>query len=258
MTIAPRGDAFGHGRAVAHLVPPRAGPDDVRWVRRRLDDLVSGSVEARLELMVPPPTAAFSGRDARRPGYPAARRVLLERGFVPMVRPVGGHLAIYDEGALVIHLMAPHRAPREHVRERFAAFSEVLADGLRDLGVDARVGPVPGEYCDGEFSVSDAGRAKLVGVGQRIVRAGYLLSAVVSIGPVDRVRAALAVGYDELGLDLRPETVGSVMDTVPGVDVHQVRSALLARLRGLLPVGSPQTVGLPDAPVALVTPLFAV
>lgn len=248
-------DVFGPGLTVVHTVPSRSGRDDVHWVRARLAAIVDGSLEARLELMIPPPTAAFSARDALLPGYAQACRRMVQLGFEPMVRPVGGHLAAYDEGSIVFHLLAPHRQARRHIRERFAAFSEALAAGLRGLGVDARVGAVPGEYCDGEFSVNYAGRAKLVGVGQRLTRSGYLLSAVVSVRASDRVRAALEVGYADLHLDLRPDTVGSVTDAVPGVGFEEVRVALLSELRALLPAGGLRAVGLPGAPVALTVPL---
>ncbi|MYU21263.1 lipoate--protein ligase family protein [Streptomyces sp. SID8352] len=238
--------AFGTAPVTVRLSPPRTGPADVAHARARLASIADADV-AELDLMCPPPTAAFSSRDALLPGYARARADLEAHGFAPMVRPVGGHLAVYDQGALVVHLAAPHPVARDHIRERFEIFGAVLADTLRAFGVDARVGPVPGEYCDGAYSVNDAGRAKIVGTGQRITRAGYLLSAVVSVLKPSRVRAALEVGYADLGLDLRPETVGCVADSTPGVTVEEVRNELVATLARTLPIAAPQTPSLPAA-----------
>ena len=93
---------------------------------------------------------------------------------------------------------------------------------------------MPGEYCEGEFSVNDSGRAKLVGTGQRITRSGYLFSAVIMVHGADRARAALEAAYPLMGLDLRPETVGCVADAVPGVTLDEVRDAVLAAIGRLL------------------------
>lgn len=229
-------EAFGRQPvAVMSSLAPRAADDDVALVGEKVADLARGG-GAGLVLGRPQPTAAFSRRDALRPGYRSAEQAVRRYGFTPMLRPVGGHLALYDEEALVLHHWAPHPNPRVHIRQRFELLSGAMADGLRRMGVDARVGAVPGEYCDGEFSVNDSGRAKLVGTGQRITRAGYLFSAVIMVGCVSRVREALTVGYGELGLDLRPETVGCVTDSVPGVTVEDVAAQLRAALAEVLTI----------------------
>jgi len=44
------------------------------------------------------------------------------------------------------------------------------------------------------------------------------------------VRRALEIGYAALGLDLRPQTVGCVADTVPGVTVDDARREIVAAL----------------------------
>ncbi len=153
---------------------------------------------------------------------------------------MGGHLAIYDEGALILHLCAAHSEPRTHIRARFALFGRAMAEALRTVGADARLGPVAGEYCDGEFSVNNAGRAKLGGRGQRITRAGYLLSAVVMIHDAGPARAALTDAYAKLGLVFRPETVGCVADSVPGISTHDVREQLVATLSTVLTMAPEQ------------------
>lgn len=207
---------------------------DMTQVRDRLAGLADGG-RPGLTLLRPGPTAAFSRRDSLLPGYPRARDLLAARGLEPIIRPVGGHLAVYGEGALVVHLWAPHPDPRAHIRERFSLLAGAMVRGLRSLGVDAQVGPVPGEYCDGEFSVNLGGRAKLAGTGQRIVRNGYLFSAVVMVHSVEPAREALTAAYHELGLAFRPETVGCVADSAPGVSVETVRDELVDALALELP-----------------------
>jgi lipoate-protein ligase A len=204
-------------------------------VRVGLAGLLDG-VPPELNLSEPLPTAAFSRRDERLVGYAAAAAALSARGFAPIVRPVGGHLAVYGDGALVLHHWARHVEPRDHIRQRFALLGAGIARGLRTLGVDAYVGPVPGEYCDGEFSVNDSGRSKLVGTGQRIVRAGYLYSAVIMVHSADPAREALVDAYRALDLELDPGTVGCVADTLPGITVAEVRDAVVASLATVLPL----------------------
>lgn len=177
------------------------------------------------------PTAAFSRRDALLPGYARAVELAEAAGFEPVVRPVGGHLAAYDPGSVVLHLWNRHPDPRRDLRQRFGAAGWAIAAALEDLGVpDVRVGAVPGEYCDGEWSVNTGGRAKLVGTGQRLFRDGFLFSAVVMATASDPVRETLACAYDALGLPFDPDTVGCVADEVPTVSVGEVVDHVAARL----------------------------
>lgn len=201
-----------------------------------------------MNLAEPLPTAAFSRRDRLRPGFDAAEAVAAAHGFAPIIRPVGGPLAVYGDGCLVLHHWAPHAEPRLRIRQRFALLGDALADALRGLGVDARVGPVPGEYCDGEFSVNESGRAKLVGTGQRIVKAGFLFSAVVMVHSSTPARDALTAAYRALDLPFDPSTVGCVADAVPGITVAEVRDQIVGSLGSVLqmdagPTPLPLTAG---------------
>jgi lipoate-protein ligase A len=101
-----------------------------------------------------------------------------------------------------------------------------MAGALCSLGVDARVGEVPGEFCSGPHSVNAGGRTKLVGTAQRIVRGGFLFAASVVVRDPEPVRAVLVDVYAALGLDWDPRTVGSVADSVPPVTVAEVEEAL--------------------------------
>jgi lipoate-protein ligase A len=199
-----------------------------------LADFADSDVPGRLRVHSPQPTAAFSRIDALAGGFPAAQEAARRHGFAPVIRPAGGRLAAYHEGALVLDLVARHPQARDHYRERFAVLGEEIAAGLRTLGVPAGVGAVPGEYCPGEFSVH-AGTTKLVGTAQRLTRHGYLFSAVVLVADPEPVREVLVDTYSALGLDWRPASVGAVTDHAPGVTVADVEIALLPGLRRLLP-----------------------
>ena len=199
---------------------------------------LGGRAGGRLRAHSPRPTAAFSRLDSLAPGFTEATAAAAARGFTAVVRPAGGRLAAYHEGALVLDLVAPHPEPRSGHRERFATAAASLAGGLRELGVDARVGPVPGEYCPGDHSVNARGATKLVGTAQRITRHGYLFSAVVLVRDPEPVRAVLADTYPLLGLDWDPATVGSVADDVPGVALTDVADVLIPRMLRLESHGS--------------------
>lgn len=226
---------FGPGPFDVALGPPAADP------QRELDDVVARLRATRpgdpgmISLTRATPTAAFSRRDTLLPGYTAARTVVSSLGFTPVIRPVGGHLAVYDEGSLLLHAWGPHEDPRADIQARFVALGEALAAALRGVGVDARLGPVPGEYCDGRYSVNAGGTTKLVGTGQRIVRGGFLFSAVVIVQAGPALAAALRSAYRLLDLDLDPNSVGGVSDGRPDLTLDVVGAHLLGALAPLLP-----------------------
>lgn len=192
-----------------------------------------------LEISRPGPTAAFSRRDTLAPGYPAAADAARRHGFEPVVRPAGGRLAAYHHGAVVVDLLARHPAPAAETDQRFAAFAGAVAAALKALGVDARVGPVPGEYCPGRFSVNAGGRTKLAGIAQRLTGGSFLLTAVVLVADPEPVRALLSEAYPRLGLPWEPVTVGCVADQIGWVSTEQVRAAVLTALTERLPLGAP-------------------
>ena len=176
----------------------------------------------------PQSTLAFGRRDTFLPGFSQAVAAARQRAFTPVVRGAGGRAAAYDSGCLVFDEVMPAQDSMSGIQARFADEAELQAGALRRLGVDARVGQVPGEYCPGEFSVNARGQTKLIGAAQRIVRGGWLLSTVVVVDSGARIRAVLEDVYAELGLEWDPATTGAVADEVPGVSVEDVREAMLA------------------------------
>lgn len=207
------------GPALLHQVAAAGGPETLRLYR-------------------PQPTVAFSGRDCASPGIGKAGRVALAAGFAPVRRGPGGRAAAYDRGALCLDQVGVDTVGPAGIQPRFARIGELLAQALRSVGVDARVGPVPGEYCPGEFSINDGRGHKLVGTAQRLVRGGWLFSTSILVGDPEPVRDVLTSVYDALNLQWDPGTVGSVQVTAPGVTVEDVAAALLAGYARLAPLQS--------------------
>lgn len=227
--------AFGTGPvAVVHRREPATGSAD-------LDEVVTAFAAQRsedgavLRFSRCRPTAAFSRRDQHLPGYGQAVAVAQEHGFEPVVRPVGGRLAAYDEGSLVVHFRSGHLDARSGLTARFEAFAGTLCAVLTGLGVpDVRIGEVPGEYCSGAWSVNAAGRHKLVGTGQRVNKHGFLFSAVVTVARPDAMRAMLTDTYRVLDLPFTEESVGAVDRWVLGIGVDDLAAALEEPLLGLV------------------------
>ncbi len=189
-----------------------------------------------VRLYRPGPTVAFGRLDALRPGYRAAVAAARAHGFAPVLRQPGGHAAAYDHGAVCLDVVRPEPDALPALQERFAEAAELIAGALGGLGVDARVGELPGEYCPGGSSVNADGRIKLAGIAQRVVRGGSLLGAVVVAAGTDRIRPVLEEVYAALGLDWDPATAGSVADVAPDVSVADVEAALLEACAALGPL----------------------
>lgn len=179
---------------------------------------------------------AFGRRDTLLPGFAEAADVARGAGFVPVVRAPGGRAVAYTDAALVLDHVVPDPVVPLGLETRFRAFGEMYAAALRDLGVDARVGEVPGEYCPGAHSVNARGVVKLVGTAQRVVRGAWLFSAVVVVDDASVIRPLLTEVYARLGQPFDAGSVGAVRNEarsldVGRVDVERVEAALLAAYR---------------------------
>jgi len=176
----------------------------------------------------PGPTVAFGRLDALRPGFRAAVEAARAQGFEPVMRQPGGHAAAYDTGSVCLdHVRPEAHAIGAGMQTRFEVAARLFADALRAVGVDARVGEVPGEYCPGAWTVSARGAIKLVGTAQRVVRGGSLLGAVVVVRGGARVRGVLEDVNAALGLEWDPATAGAAEDDVPGLTADAVERAVL-------------------------------
>ena len=169
-----------------------------------------GELPPTLRLYRPRPTVAFGRLDKLRAGLRDAAAAARERGFEPVLRSPGGHAAAYDSGTVAFDLVLPAGSIVEGVQDRFRDTSDAIAEALVALGVDARVGEVPGEYCRGAYTVNAGGRTKLVGTAQRAVRGGALLAGFVTVEGADRLRDVLVPVYAALELEWDPATVGDI------------------------------------------------
>jgi lipoate-protein ligase A len=102
---------------------------------------------------------AFGPVDRHAPGFGAAVAAARAHGFGCVLRLAGGRAAVFHEETIAFSWVTPDPTPRTGIRRRFAELAATVADAFADLGVDARVGEVPGEYCPGEFSVNARGAA---------------------------------------------------------------------------------------------------
>ena len=174
------------------------------------------------------PVVAFGRRDTLLPGFSAAVDVVRDAGFVPVVRAPGGRAVAYTEQALIVDHIGPDPGYLTGMDERFTTYAELWAGVLRERGVDARIGAVPGEYCPGAYSVNARGQAKLVGTAQRMMRGGWLFSAVAIYDGGDVLRPLLTEIYRNLQLPFDEDSVGSVREESPGLSLDHLEEAVIA------------------------------
>lgn len=187
-----------------------------------------GEIGESLRLHTPADIVAFGRQDVVAPGFPEAVAAARRAGFTPVERLAGGRAAVFTPGTLAFAWAIPATDPRAGIEDRFAALAGIMATAFRSLGVDARVGEVPGEYCPGRHSVNARGRVKLMGVGQRLVRGAAHVGGVVVVEEAGRVRNVLVPVYRALGIEWDPSTVGDLAGEAPGVTVDDAAGAILA------------------------------
>jgi octanoyl-[GcvH]:protein N-octanoyltransferase len=204
-------------------------PDaEVATLRSWLDRVAGGEEPGVLRVYRPAPTVAFGRLDAIRPGYAGAVDVAREHGFAPVLRVAGGHAAAFHSGCVCVEEIVADSDPIPHVNERFARTAELVRAALASLGVDARVGEVPGEYCPGAWTVNARGAVKLAGTAQRIVRGAWLMAIVVVAEDARTLAPVLVDVYAALELPMDPATVGAAHDEAPAATVGAVERVLLA------------------------------
>ncbi|MFH8252970.1 biotin/lipoate A/B protein ligase family protein [Microbacterium sp. B2969] len=191
-----------------------------------------------VRLYTPRPTLALSRRESRMPGFERACASAERLGFEPAVRPTGGRAVAYDESCLIVDVVC--RDDGMDQNEFFARAGHTMVDALRALGVDARVGPVAGEYCPGEFSINSRGVVKLMGTSQRAVRGARLLSGMLALGDVGHLVEVLVEANRALELEWRPETFGTLTSEAPHVRRADLEASLI---RALLPLGATPATG---------------
>ena len=188
-----------------------------------------------LRVYRPRAAVAFGKLDKLSPGYEAAVQAARARGYEPVLRLPGGHAAAYNGQSIGLDVVWALDDPATGTHERFADEGARLAAALRTLGVDARVGEVPGEYCPGAYSVNARGRVKLIGTAQRLVRGAALLGASVVVHDGPGVRAVLRDVLGALDFEWDERTAGALDEEVPHLTCDAVEAALVAAYPNLEP-----------------------
>ena len=193
--------------------------------RALLDAIKAGHRAGVLRINRPAPTAAFGARDRFLPGFPDAIAAARDHGFTPVLRSLGGRVAVYHRDSLVIDHLEPAAGLLSGTLERFTGFGDWYTGILRGLGVDARLGEIPGEYCPGEHTVNVAGRIKAIGTAQRVTHSGWLFSSSVVVADPDPIRAVLTDIQSALGVEWDPATGGAIAELHPDITADAVEAA---------------------------------
>lgn len=202
---------------------------DTALARAVLLRVAAGQLPETFRLSVPPAVVAFGRQDVNEPGYPEAVRAARASGFEAIERLAGGRAAVFHERTFAFSHAIADDDPKTKITARFEGISQLMRDAFRQLGVDARIGEVPGEYCPGAYTVNARGERKLMGVGQRVIADAAHVGGVVVVDGSERIRDVLLPVYEALGLDWDPNTCGSVADEVDA-EPTEVADAIVAEL----------------------------
>ena len=206
---------------------------DVAVSHATLSAVARRELGAVIRLHVPEPVVAFGRADRVQPGYLLAVRAARAHGFAAVERLAGGRAAVFHRSTLSFSIAVPDPDPRSGIQDRFEMISGVMVKAFQTLGIDARWGEVPGEYCPGSWSVNVGGRVKVMGVGQRLVRGGAHIGGVVVVDDGESIRDVLIPVYRALHLDWDPRTSGALADRSPGLDNTKVSKAIVESLSGV-------------------------
>lgn len=205
---------------------PRRASLDTAFSHALLREVAQGRAPSCFRLYRPDEVLAFSLLDRRASGFAAAVAAAEALGFEAVLRLAGGRAALFHRQSLAFAWCRADPEPRDGIEARYREIADVLVQALRALGVDARVGPVPGEYCPGRYSVNARGCVKLAGVGQRVVSGASYVGGVVMVDDAARAREALGPVYRALGLPFDAARIGSVAAEVGGLTPALVSGAL--------------------------------
>ncbi len=199
------------------------------WVYQQLANLKIGD-PGILRFRRPRPTAAFSPQDTTHPAYESAKALARAEGFEPIERGTGGRLTMFDENALGITILSPHVDPHKDMMLRYEVVANAITRALASLGIEARIGELPNEYCPGRFSIHAAGQFKLVGIAQRMNQRCVQMGAIVSINHSKAACRSIAAAYEIMGLPFDPKTYGAITDVKPDLTYRHVVAACKAEL----------------------------
>jgi lipoate-protein ligase A len=208
-------DHQAYDTAVSHAILERVARDELPETFR---------------LARPAAMVAFGKQDVNSPGYTDAVTAAYAGGFEAVQRLAGGRAAVFHENTIAFAWAGRSEDIWAGTHDRFRTIAGIVERALRGLGVDARTGEIPGEYCPGEYSVNARGEKKLVGIGQRLIKGAWHIGGVIVVAEAERVRDVLVPVYEALGLEWDPAATGAVADEAPGTTWDDVANALLAEL----------------------------
>ncbi len=128
---------------------------DTALSRALLQGVAEGRLPATLRIYQPDDVLAFSILDRAAKGFEAATRIAREHGFAPVLRLAGGRAAVFHSGTLAFAWSRPVADFRDGIAARYEEMGSILVEALGALGVDARIGEIPGEYCPGRTAARD-------------------------------------------------------------------------------------------------------
>ena len=217
-------------RLIRHSFPdqPELSTEISRTILHRV---AAGELPPTIRVHRPSNEVAFGRQDVASPGYEGAVEAARAVGFAAVERLAGGRAAVFHTGTVAIARAYADPQPPKRTYARFEEMAGLIADALKGLGVDARIGEIPGEYCPGAYSVSARGQAKLAGIGQRMIRGGAHLGGVVVASGGSEIARVLEPVYRALELDFDPATSGSAADELRrDVDPGELEEALIDEL----------------------------
>ncbi len=192
-----------------------------------LKQVSAGHLNETLRLFKPKRTLAFAPRDIRDPNFQKAVDSAIAHGFQPVKRLTGGRAAVFHEGTLGFAWTIPDENPRFNVDLRFKTVSNLIKNSLCNLGFDARVGEVTGEYCSGKYSVNLNGNIKVMGVGQKLASRASHIGGVIVVKDSNLTRSILSDIYKDLQIDWNPETAGSLDNINNSIKIEDVKNSII-------------------------------
>ena len=213
-----------HISIITHANPqPATALGEARAI---LDSVKAGKRGSTARIYRPQPTLAFGARDRFLAGFRSAIAAARKHHFTPVLRSLGGRVAPYHLGSLVVDHCEPAEGLYGEVEKRFAQFAQFYAEALQSLGISAEVGNLPGEYCPGEYSIHVGHQIKAVGTAQRVSKGGWLFSSSFIVENPTPIRAVLTDVQAALGMSWDPATGGSITELHPHITVSHVAKAL--------------------------------
>jgi lipoate-protein ligase A len=202
-------------------------PLDIAVSKALLDRISLGEENDTLRIYLPPKVIAFGAQDIASEGFNSAKFASRSKGFESIRRIVGGRAIAMSESTIAFSLIQKSDNPRSGIIPRFIAISNSLRAVLKNLGIDANIGKVDGEYCPGDFSVNARHMKKIIGIGQRIASRATYIGGVIVLENHMLIKDILSNIYSHLAIEWDPDTVGSISEEIGPVSVENVIHELI-------------------------------